>query len=233
MLVCPTCGKENDDLAVVCTSCKGYVQSKVDTLDLFGTIWGLAEKPVRTMHRIAIARHKNYGIALSAPFGIAVMFGILWALRWGARPGGLGEVFLIGLVGGPPFGVLAVFLIAWIYRLFSRPLGGHATTREAFAVVAYSTVPVVLSLFLVMPIEFALFGQYLFDPNPSPMTINGRAYVALLVIDGLLAMCSLLLLVAGLRVALRLTVPRALFVVFGVPLALVAIVVGVMSRVSH
>ncbi len=29
MIECTVCGEQNDDLAVTCTSCKGYLQTKV------------------------------------------------------------------------------------------------------------------------------------------------------------------------------------------------------------
>ncbi len=223
MLTCPVCGHANDDLAVVCVSCKGYLQAKVDTLDLFSTIWGLLEAPGKTMHRIVIARHKNYAVMLSSLFGMALVFAVMRYLSLGRVLGGLGGSLAAGVVAGPVAGLLTVVLIALVIRLVSRLLGGHATLREAMPMVAFAMVPLVISLVVVFPIEIAVFGQYLFDNNPPPLVINPPAFVGLAALDVLAALWAWVLLIAGTRVALRLTPTRAVLSTLAVP-AIVALV---------
>ena len=60
MITCSICGVQNDELAVLCSSCKSYLQSKVDSLNLFATIWQLIENPRAAFKKIVLARHKNY-----------------------------------------------------------------------------------------------------------------------------------------------------------------------------
>ncbi len=71
MIPCTVCGEANDDLATVCTKCHSYLQAKVDTIDLFPTIWGLIERPGPTMKKIVLARHKNYVFVLLMLLGVA------------------------------------------------------------------------------------------------------------------------------------------------------------------
>ena len=227
MLICPVCGHQNDDLAVVCVSCKGYLQAKVDTLDLFRTVWGLLEAPARTMHRIIIARHKNYTLLLSFLFGIALAFGSMWYLSFGRVLGGLGPTLLAGILAGPVIGVLAVFIIGFVVRLASRLFGGHATMRETLPMVAYAMVPIVISLVVIFPIEIALFGQYLFDNNPPPLVINPPAFVGLVALDALAALWAWALLITGTRIAQRLTRPRAMLSTLAVPALVVVVAVGI------
>jgi len=208
MLTCPVCGHSNDDLSVVCVSCKAYLQAKVDTLDLFHTIWGLMEAPAATMRKIVIARQKNYVIFLSCLFGIALAYCLIWYRGLGTLIG-FGPALALGVVAGPLLGLVAVVLIGLFLMLVSRILGGHATLRETVSVVAYALVPVVLSLVMVFPVEIAVFGQYLFDPNPPPLVMNPPAYIGLLSLDAIAVAWSWGLLLVGTRVAQRLSRVRA------------------------
>ncbi len=197
---CPVCGAENDDLAVVCTSCKGYTQAKVDTLDLFQTIWGLIESPSATFRRIALAGSKNYVVMLTAAFGIALAYGLLWHGNVGVRIPQLATILGIGLLAGPVLGAILFFVLSRILTIVT-PIGGRKVNgRNARALLAYSAVPIVLSLVLVFPIEIAVFGVYLFDTNPPPMVLNPMAYIVLVGLDALAVLWSAFLVWTGIRV---------------------------------
>lgn len=209
MITCQVCGTGNDDLAVVCRSCKSYVQGKVDTLNLFETMWGLMESPTRTFKKIALARSKNYVLLLAAMCGIAAVYAAFWAVQIGRRVEGLVSILGYGLAAGVPAGILGLLLLSVALRTAARTLGGTGTIRNVFAVSAYAATPIVLSLVVVFPVEIALFGIYLFDRNPSPMVLKPVPYVVLAVIDVLAALWSFLLLGIGLRVATGLPGIRA------------------------
>jgi len=194
------CGTENDDLAVVCTSCKGYIQAKVDTLDLFHTMWGLMESPSTTFRRIALAGTKNYAILLTVAFGVAMAYGLLWHGNYGVREPQLTTILGMGLLAGPVLGVIAFVVLSRLIRLLS-PLGGRKiSARNGFALLAYSGVPVVMTLVVLFPIEIAVFGVYLFDVNPPPLVLNPLAYIVLVGLDGIAAVWSAVLLGIGIRV---------------------------------
>lgn len=197
---CPVCGTENDDFAIVCTSCKGYIQAKVDTLDLFHTIWGLMESPSATFRRIALAGTKNYVVLLTLAFGIALAYGLLWHGNYGVREPQLATILGMGLLAGPFLGMITFVFLSRVIRAVT-PLGGRKVpARNAFALLAYSAVPVVMSLVIVFPIEIAVFGIYLFDVNPPPLVLNPLAYIVLVGLDGIAAVWSAVLLVIGIRV---------------------------------
>jgi hypothetical protein len=227
MLLCPICGAENDDLAIVCTSCKAYVQAKVDTLDLFHTSWGLLESPLATMHRIAIAKHKNYTVFLTMFFGIAFAITVLWYGSYGRLLGGLGGVLAVATVGGPVLGAVTLVLMSVVLRVTSHLLGGHSTLRQTMAVAAYATLPIVWSLFLVFPVEVAIFGEYFFESNPPPIVINPVAYLGLLGIDIVAVFWSWILLVIAVRVAHRLTAFRAFCSSLSIPILAAVLAYGI------
>lgn len=199
MRTCPVCGAENEDLAVVCVHCKGYVQAKVDTIDLFHTMWGLLENPRATFRRIAIAGSKNYVLMLALLFGVAFVFVYLWHTRAGVVFPSLVTILAIGLVAGPPTGLLLTSALAVLVSQGARLAGGGVTIRNAFAILAYACFPIVVSLVLVFPLEIAVFGIYLFDSNPSPWVLNPAAFAILAGLDGAAVLWSYVLFAVGLH----------------------------------
>jgi hypothetical protein len=201
MLKCDVCGTENDDLALKCSGCRGYLQAKVEVLDLFSTLWGLIERPRQTFQRIVRARRKNFAFGLAALLGVAVALLVMWARQSGTAFGILVEVVGVGIAIGIPAGVLLVVLLAVAAERLSRMLGGRGGARNFFAVIAYAAAPILYALVLVLPAEMAIFGMYLFDRNPDPMALKPEVYIALLGFDVLSALWSAALLHIGLEEA--------------------------------
>jgi hypothetical protein len=210
MIRCTVCGEENDDLLVVCVRCRSFLQSKVDTLDLFHTVWSLMYAPGSAFRRIVLSRNKNYSLLLSSLLGIALVYAVAWFKNLGHTLPNLFGLLAAGFVAGPLVGLLFVFLFSLIMVWLGKALGGKGVRRNMFAVVAYASFPIVLTLVFVFPIEVAIFGAYLFDNNPPPLVINPVAYVTLLGLDALGVIWSWLLVVEGAIVAHGLTRGRAL-----------------------
>jgi hypothetical protein len=230
MVKCPVCGSENDSFASVCTSCKAFVQAKVDTLDLFRTIWGLLESPGATFRRIALAREKNYVFALSGLFGISLVYAIMWYQNFGAKIPELVMLLGVGIPVGLLLGILLVLLFAWILTVLGRFAGGKASFRNMRAVTAYASVPVLASLVCIFPLEVAIFGKYFFDNNPPPLVMNPIVYITLLGFDALAALWSFVLLLIGTGVAAGIGRVRSVVVCLVVPALLALLVFGIPLR---
>jgi hypothetical protein len=198
---CSVCGAENDDRAVVCSSCRSYLQSKVDALDLFDTLWRLLESPGHAFKRIALSQHKNYVLLLSALLGCCLAYGVVWFKSFGGHFANILELIGAGLLAGPPLGVLSVALLSVMLGFVARLAGKKATFRNLFAVVSYAGAPMVLSLIIVFPLEVALFGLDFFRQNPSPMVLKPFVYIILLLFDGMAIVWSWILLVRGISAA--------------------------------
>ena len=216
MITCPVCGTKNDDLALLCSSCRSFLQAKVESLDLFHTIWSLIESPRAAFKRIVLSRHKNYVFLLSSLLGISILYTVLWYKNLGRLFSNVVTLTGTGLVAGPPVGVVFTLVFSAILLRITRTLGGRATLRDTFAVVAYASVPISFALVLVYPIEIAIFGLYFFDRNPPPLVINPVAYLVLLGFDVVTVAWSWLLLVEGTVVANGFVRKRAVLITLAV-----------------
>jgi hypothetical protein len=200
MIKCTVCGEENEELAITCTKCHSYLQGKVDTIDLFSTIWGLIESPARTFKRIVLAKNKNYVFVLLMLLGIAMSLAAFSYWQLGRRFS-YGGLIGIGVFGGPLVGILFGIVASGLAKLVARPLGGKGTARNLRAVLAFGAVPIIFLLVIVFPLEFGIFGQYLFDHNPPPSVLEPTIHYVLLVLNCLGLVWSVLLYGTGCAVA--------------------------------
>lgn len=197
MIRCTVCGTENDEWVLVCTSCKSYLQRKVDALNLFATIWILIESPRKAFKAIVLAQHKNYVLLLSSLLGFSLAFTVFWFKNVGTQVESLLTLLGLGILVGPPVGVAFVATLGIVIRRLAMVFGGRSTLRNTIAVVAYAGVPVVFTLVFVFPVELAVFGIDFFRTNPHPIVIKPVVYVILVGLDVLGFLWSWLLLIEG------------------------------------
>ncbi|MGD0339365.1 MAG: Yip1 family protein [Bacteroidota bacterium] len=201
MIECPVCTTRNGDLSVVCSKCGGYLQARVQTLDLFDTLWALTESPKKTFKRICLSEQKNYIHFLAAVSGIGVGFTWLWRVHGGwFFENNLQLLILTGILAGPVIGIILLYLVSFFYFCFARLMKGAGRFRDAKAVLAYAMVPLMLATIFILPLELGFFGIYFFTANPSPMILKPVAYIVLISLDGLSVLWSFILLVIGTRV---------------------------------
>ena len=217
MIICSVCGQENDELRLICSKCKSFLQGRVDALNLFETMWGLIETPQATFKRIVLARHKNYVWFLSFLFGIGLVFDVAWYKS-------LGGFFpsLIALIGtafaiGPFIGVLVVLFLGVVFQQITRAMSGNATLRNVFSVIAYAAFPSAVVLVFIVPLEIAIFGSDFYGTNPPPMVIKPLEYTVLVALRGMAGLYATYLLIEGMMAATgfhrKKTLPLALSVV--------------------
>jgi hypothetical protein len=167
MIKCSICSTLNDEFAVVCTSCHGYLQERVPNLDFFSTFWKLIESPRQAFRHIIISEHKNYIIVLNLIMGPMLMFGMMWAWKTGEYFDNLLFLMLLGIVAGvmisPVYFLVSNALVFGIMRLFR----GEGTWRNTMAVLAWSHSPFMFAFLIVLPIQLAVLGLPLFSRNPS------------------------------------------------------------------
>lgn len=195
MITCPVCGHANDELRTTCGGCGGFLQGKVEALNLFQTLWGLLESPRRTMKRIVLARHKNYALLLSALFGIGLVFDVAWYRSLADQFGSLLALVGTALMAGPFLGMLGVVVLSFLLQRVTKLFGGRATLRNLFAATAYALFPFVAVLVFVVPLQVAIVGMDFFGSNPPPLLIKPVEYTTLLVLKAIAALYALLLLV--------------------------------------
>jgi hypothetical protein len=212
MIKCSVCQLENDEFATICSGCRGFLQERVPHLYLFETIWGILHSPRRSFQRIVLAKRKNFSLLMFVLFGVCCSFGFLWFLKLGVFFENLPELLIWGVAFGIVGGMLGSPLLAFILHLTATILGGRSSYRVAYPVLSYSVIPIVLTLFLVLPIELLTFGMYLFTWNPDPYAIKPVSYVALIGFDVVMIGWSVGLLGMGTRIAYRIGWLKALLV---------------------
>ncbi len=195
MIICSVCGLENDDLSIVCSSCKSFLQGRVDALDLFETMWGLMESPRRTMKRIVLAKHKNYTVLLSSFFGICLALDIAWYKNIADKIPSLLTIVGAAILFGPIIGLLVVSIASLVLRKATTAFGGNASQRNLFAAISYAIVPIVFSLVFIVPIEIAIFGIDFFGTNPPPMIIKPTEYLVLIGLKSIATLYGVYLLI--------------------------------------
>lgn len=202
-MTCSVCGAENPATATVCHACKAFLQNRVPTLDLFRTAWRTMTVPAQAFHEIAIAEHKNYALSLFAAAGISVVGWTVATLKAGDIVGGLFETTGVVFGSGAVVGAILGLLLASFHALAALAVRGDVSFRRSLGVTAYALVPSIAVGLALIPIALLTFGEHWYIGNPSPSTINAISYWSIVVLQGLAAGWSFVLLVIGGRVAMR------------------------------
>ena len=213
MINCPVCLAENSDFATVCLKCKAFLQDRIPNLNLFETAWKVIESPRAAFHKIVLSEHKNFSLFLFSFFGMSLSFTAFWFFKLGNRFYSLLDVIQWALISGVAAGLASAIFLTLVYHVAARAIGGKAKIRDSMGLLAYALLPIVISLFLVLPIELLTFGMYLFTSNPSPYSIKPLSFVLLAGFDALVGIWTLILAVVATRVGHRLSLVKSLVAV--------------------
>ncbi len=197
--VCPVCQTQSGMLATVCPVCGSYLRDPVHTLNLFETGWMLIESPGQAMQRILRAHHKNYNWMLQVMGGCAYTVVGLWLVMIGKAIDDLFHILAIIVIAGPVIGIIITNFLAVVLNLILK--NPNVTVRDMRALLSYAAIPLAVSFLTVFPIEIAVFGQYYFSDNPSPMVMQPAVYMTMLIVKGILLIWSVYLLFTGFRTA--------------------------------
>ena len=183
-ILCPICHVENSALDYRCMKCGAFIQDRVPAVDLFATIFQLFDNPRAAFMRIARSEQKNYTYTLFFFSGYALSAIIAMIGRLGNEE--MNFIILLGLfilcapVAGlvlmPCISTLAFLLLKYFWQ-------APASFRNVSMMLAYSMIPIVISSVFVLPVEFALFGNYLFSDNPAPWIFKPTEFYLLASID--------------------------------------------------
>jgi Yip1 domain len=149
----------------------------------------------------AVARARSEAVlALVLLAGIA---SVLWTPTYGrllddVANDGL-NVAVIAFIGGGIYGAAVYFLGGLVLYALARAAGG-VTYRQARHLLAFTSAPVALSLFVVWPVRLAVYGEDLFRSGGSD---HGAGNTTFVVVELAFVAWSLALLVVGLRALLR------------------------------
>lgn len=207
---CPNCSAENDEFETICSKCGSYIQNRIVNINFYETIWLLIENPQKGFRKIALAEHKNYIYAIFALVGIRVTFGLKAILKIGQRYENLHNAIVSSLLDGIAYGVILLPIAAIFIHIFNKLIGGKGSLRNTMSVFAYSMLPILIMLFIVLPIEIGVWGIYFFTSNPPPVVVNPTVYWILWSMNNLLMLWTIVLLYTGFKVIHKFNIMRAL-----------------------
>jgi len=200
MIVCPVCQTMNHHLSVTCSSCGGFIQNKIENIDLFETIWKIIESPRQAFRTILLAKHKNYTIFLSGFAGIGFLFTLFWLFHIGEVTNQLFYIIVAGILFGPPIGIFIATVFSLILAIVLRSYRVSFSFKNAFAIVSYSLIPIVFTVILVLPIELLTFGRFTFTASPTPLTLKPLSAVLLFALDTVCTLWSFTLAIIGIKI---------------------------------
>lgn len=169
---CPNCGNSNPMYKLACGKCKTFLRGKITNLDFGSLIWQVMEEPKAAFIKVIQAEHKNFLVTtfLFTVFKIALTAQILSNIileKHSNAPSFYLAVLMSFLIVSSLF-FLVPLIIKFTGKLFNRDY----RYIDVISIFVFSFIPLVLSLIIFTPIEFALFGTYWFLFNPSPILIK-------------------------------------------------------------
>lgn len=196
--ICSNCGKENTLFEINCAKCKHYLRATVANIDLWQTIWQLLETPTKAIKNIIWAEHKNFVFFLLPLFAIK-LFTSAVSFQSAINPNsGQTDYYYYNIAI-----LLAIYIstILIFTKLFTVLIGKTKVRfKDNFTILVYSSIPLVLSLFVLTPIEYGIFGKHWFVFNPSPFMIKELLAYVLVGLEAIMLIWSFVILFLGVKI---------------------------------
>lgn len=217
MIICPVCNTLNHHLSFTCNRCGGYIQTKIENIDLFHSLWQLIEHPSKAFKQIAISKHKNYIFFLTSLFGMSFLFLLFEYINIGRIIDRGVLIALIGVGGGLVLGFFFLTILTWITLGFSKLFKSPPTKFwNLYSVITYSTVPIIYIFILLLPIKLLTFGIILYTSNPSPVLVNASVYYIVSILEVLLLGWFTCLFTVACRIVFEITLLKSLTIALGI-----------------
>lgn len=174
-IYCPNCNSENDFHSFNCLSCGSLLRERVVNIDLWSTIWKVIETPSKVFGKIIHAENKNYTFILSLLFSLKLTFNSFFIKSLFGMNIDYQNYLGLNLLIGLSTYLLLFIIIAFGQKIILKGFGINTRFKDNFAAFIYSSIPILLALFIFFPVEYALFGKYWLFFNPSPYLIKATA----------------------------------------------------------
>ncbi len=210
MITCSVCKTENHHLNIICSSCGGFIQTKIENLDLFSILGKLIDNPKKAFLIISVARHKNYSVFLSLLFGIAFLNMIYESIHIGDLLNEDGSILLLLVLIGPLVGISLLSLYSITLLVVARLLVAPVKFRNIFAVCSYSTIPFSIFFILFFPIKLLTFGISHYGIYPPAQIINPIVYYISFYLEFIFFLWFLFLSTTGIKTLYDLKIVKAI-----------------------
>lgn len=197
VLICNNCEKENPFHQLTCSECKSFLRARIVNIDFWDTLWKLFYSPVTAARNIIQAENKNF-VATCAII-TAIKFSLISLILMNAfhNEGNGSYTFINGVIsGGIPF-LVTVPIFALLITLLNNKYGIQGRIRDALSIYFFSFTPLIMTLLVLTPIQFALFGEYWLTFNPSPFIMKPQAALVIFIIEILMYLWSAFLFITS------------------------------------
>ena len=191
--ICSNCGKENYFYALNCSSCKYYLRSVQPNIDFWNTSWQLFDSPQNALKKIIFAEHKNFSFFLLLLISVKIF---LYTITFQSLVDSQND-YILKLYNALIFmGITFITIIVFLYLMTFMLKTFHIKTRfkDNLSLLAYSSIPIIFASFIIIPIEYGIFGQHWFIYNPSPFNIKPLVAYILLIIEFIMFIWSMMIL---------------------------------------
>ncbi len=213
-IICSNCGTENPIYAVSCGKCNSFLSQRTINIDFWETIWRMLYAPVDTAVNIIRAEHKNF--TLSFFFIILIkLFLLKISVVYIADEFSVFSENILGHFIFQTAIILILFLfISFVFVKIGKLFKIETRFKDNFALLVFSFIPLLFSLIILTPVEYALFGKSWFYANPLPIFIKPTAAYMLYALEGIMLVWSFIIYIAVLFAQLRNWVYSVIFGAF-------------------
>ncbi|MBX2976980.1 MAG: hypothetical protein KF721_12665 [Ignavibacteriaceae bacterium] len=168
---CKYCGNANALHSLECKSCNAILRDRVVNIDLWSTIAYLIESPTTTLANIIKAENKNFIIFLS--FLLILKVHLISISCYSAFSVNTISLSVGLLLLSVLFGYLLLTICSsGLKSLIKLTNNIESRFKDIFSILTYSTLPIIISLIILTPLEIAVFGSTLFTFKPSPFLLK-------------------------------------------------------------
>lgn len=200
-LICPICEKENSLYSLTCSNCNSFLRSKVSNIDFWDITWKLFYEPSNTFIKIIQADKKNYLLLITIL--IFIRTSLLSLIINNYLKSNL--VPELEIINKSFYKGVLIILSTLMFSLFitfvsNVLLKSKTRIKDNFSVLIFAFIPNVLAFLFLIPFEIALFGNYWFTANPSPIIIKPIASLIFYSFEFIFIVWSLILTFISIKI---------------------------------
>lgn len=192
-VICKNCLAENPLYSHICSKCKYFLRDKVHNIDIWTTIEQIIESPAKAFLKIIFAEHKNFIVFLTIFFALRILvlsrFTSLFFADSSISAAPIIISYLITLTASAFIYIILSYLSSIILKRWEYIV----RFKDIYSLNIYSNIPNILALFILLPIELIVFGNYLFSNNPSPFQVKAELAYILAAFEGGILLWSFIL----------------------------------------
>ncbi|NLT49971.1 MAG: hypothetical protein GXX85_03525 [Ignavibacteria bacterium] len=161
-MICPKCKTENEIYRAICRSCGFSLRDKVANLNLWEIFLKIVYNPSNAIKQIIWSEQKNYIIPILflVSVKIYIEYVIIGNVVFNEKISFSFDKVFYSLLIFPA----TIFILSFLLK--KSGFGKNTRWKDNFALFIFSYLPQVVSVIIIVPSAYAIFGKYLTDTNP-------------------------------------------------------------------